>query len=342
MVGTLTESLEDYLEIIFLLVHKHKVARVRDIARAKAVKNSSVTSALQRLAKEGLVEYRAREFVNLTEEGREFAFRVHQRHKFLKRFFVDLLQVDPETAEQDACSIEHSISVETLERIIAFAEFISYCPKVDKDLVREFRDCWLQGTKEPFLCKKEYGCGIWKERKSLSSELGIVRVTELSAGDRGYITRIIGPEAIRRSLIQRGILPAMSVHVKQPRADGSYDLLISDEEVHLKRDEAPLVYIWVAKRAEAVPRKVKPRVMTLSDLTPGRSFRVKRLTAKGELRQRLLDMGFIKGARGMLLREALLRDPIEIELGEYLLSLRRAEAMNIEVEEVAEPVPAEV
>ena len=142
-VGALTESLEDYLEIIFRLVQEHKVARVRDIAKAKDVKTSSVVSALQRLAKEGLVEYQAREYVDLTEEGRELAFSIDQRHHFLKTFLSDLLQVDPETAEKDACSLEHALSLSTMERLAAFTEFITYCPKVDHDLVIHFRDNWL-------------------------------------------------------------------------------------------------------------------------------------------------------------------------------------------------------
>ncbi|HEB84381.1 MAG TPA: metal-dependent transcriptional regulator, partial [Bacteroidetes bacterium] len=83
LVGRLSESLEDYLEAVFRLLQKQKVARVRDIARLKGVKTSSVTSALQRLSREGLVEYHAREYVDLTPEGRELGFRLYQRHIFL-------------------------------------------------------------------------------------------------------------------------------------------------------------------------------------------------------------------------------------------------------------------
>ena len=73
--------------------------------------------------------------------------------------------------------------------------------------------------------------------------------------------------------------------------------------------------------------------MTLSDIEHGGAFIIKNILAKGEIRRRLTDMGFIKGAKGTVLREALLRDPIELQLKGYKVSVRRAEAQQIVVEE---------
>jgi len=73
--------------------------------------------------------------------------------------------------------------------------------------------------------------------------------------------------------------------------------------------------------------------LTLADLENGKSFRVLRIAATGEIRQRLIDMGFIRGATGRVLRKALLKDPIELEMLGYKVSLRRAEAREITVEE---------
>ena len=66
----------------------------------------------------------------------------------------------------------------------------------------------------------------------------------------------------------------------------------------------------------------------------GQAFRVIQVTAAGEIRQRLIDMGFIRGATGRVLRKALLKDPIELEMLGYKISLRRAEAREIAVEEI--------
>ncbi len=124
LIGQLSESLEDYIEIIFNLIEAHKIARVRDIAKAKDVKMSSVVSALKRLDQAGLVNYEAREFVELTETGSDLASRLLKRHKFLTRFLVDVLSVDPDTAEHDACQMEHAISPETMHRLYEFAEYL--------------------------------------------------------------------------------------------------------------------------------------------------------------------------------------------------------------------------
>jgi len=333
MVGTLTESLEDYLEIIFRLLLSNKVARVRDIAKAKNVQTSSVSSALTRLAREGLVEYKVREYVDLTEEGRAFAFRVHQRHVFLKRFLVDLLQVDPETAEVDACAMEHAISVETLDRLASFAEYLAYCPIVEGGITHKFRECWLNGSPDHLLCADKEECTIWQQDSQLSSQLGIKNLANMKPGMRGYIARLRGPDHLRKLLIEKGILPATSVIIRTYSADGSVTVELTQEEIQLSAEEAKMVYIWVAI-GDKIDSTSNVKTTTLANLSPGDSFRVNKLECKGEIRQRLLDMGFTRGAQGKLLREALLRDPIEIKLGNYLLSLRRAEASNIRVEEI--------
>ncbi len=76
------------------------------------------------------------------------------------------------------------------------------------------------------------------------------------------------------------------------------------------------------------------RGLTLADLDHGGEFRITHLEAAGEIRRRLTDMGFIRGATGKVLREALLKDPIELEMMGYKISLRRAEAREIFVEEI--------
>ncbi len=333
MVGTLTESLEDYLEIIFRLLLTNKVARVRDIAKEKNVQTSSVSSALTRLAREGLVEYKVREYVDLTEEGRAFAFRLHQRHIFLKRFLVDLLNVDPVTAEVDACAMEHVISIETLDRLASFAEYLAYCPIVDGGITHKFRECWLNGSPDTSLCSDKEGCTIWQQHSELSNQMGIRNLVSMKPGMRGYVARLRGPDHLRKSLIDKGVLPAASMKIRSFDADGSVTLELTQEELQLSPDESKMVYIWVANnQREEGSSQVKST--SLANLNPGDSFRVTKLECDGEIRQRLLDMGFTKGATGKYIREALLRDPIEIEIGDYLLSLRRAEATNIRVEEI--------
>jgi DtxR family Mn-dependent transcriptional regulator len=139
-IGQLSESLEDYIEIIYNLIEGQRIARVRDIAKAKNVKMSSVVSALKRLTQEGLVKYEAHEFVELTGPGLDLARRLLRRHQFLTKFLIDVLQIDPKTAERDACQMEHAISLKTMSRIYEFAEFIKEHGKDFDDLLRQFKN----------------------------------------------------------------------------------------------------------------------------------------------------------------------------------------------------------
>ncbi|MGM0663462.1 MAG: FeoA family protein [Thermodesulfobacteriota bacterium] len=72
--------------------------------------------------------------------------------------------------------------------------------------------------------------------------------------------------------------------------------------------------------------------MTLDQLEPGNTARIKRLSARDKLGQRLLDMGVYPGLRLKVIRNAPLEDPMEVELDGYFVSLRHSEARYIEVD----------
>jgi len=72
--------------------------------------------------------------------------------------------------------------------------------------------------------------------------------------------------------------------------------------------------------------------MTLDQMKPGDACRIKKLTVRDKLGQRLLDMGVYPGLELKVIRNAPLRDPMEVELDGYLVSLRHEEARFVEVE----------
>ena len=115
----MTNSLEDYLETIYLLVQEHGHARVRDVARALNVKMPSVIKAVFELKKRDYVTQEPYGAVNLTDEGARVASAILERHTLLKKFLL-VLGVSEQVAEVDACAMEHVLSPETLERIAAF------------------------------------------------------------------------------------------------------------------------------------------------------------------------------------------------------------------------------
>ena len=117
----MTKSLEDYLEEIHVLILEKGRARVRDVAQDLHVKMPSVVKAITELKKLELVNQEPYGDIELTVKGRRLAANVLGRHNLLKAFLVKL-NVPAETADKDACLMEHILSATTLDRIREFVE----------------------------------------------------------------------------------------------------------------------------------------------------------------------------------------------------------------------------
>ena len=119
----LSKSEEGYIETIFALISEHGFARVADIANALDIKPPSVTSMLKRLDDRNFVKYTRYRGVVLTAKGTAIARKLSKRHRALKDFLI-LLGVPEESAETDACEMEHKINPETIKKISKFVEFV--------------------------------------------------------------------------------------------------------------------------------------------------------------------------------------------------------------------------
>ncbi len=115
-------AMEDYLEAVLALGGEKEPVRVTDIAGRLHLSKASVTQALGGLRAGGLVWQEPYGRVSLTDAGREHARRVEKRHRALRTFLGEVLGVPPGTAEAEACLLEHSISQDTLDRLVAFLE----------------------------------------------------------------------------------------------------------------------------------------------------------------------------------------------------------------------------
>ncbi len=136
---TLSESMEDYIEAISQLEDRLKVVRVKNIAHTMKVKMPSVSSALSVLEKKGMVNYEKYDYVELTENGKQVARGVRRRHDALKKFLVEVLDVDEKSADEDSCGMEHHISKRTIDNIIKYMEFIEECPRKKDVCLGNFR-----------------------------------------------------------------------------------------------------------------------------------------------------------------------------------------------------------
>ena len=147
----LSESMEDYLEIIYRLEEKKGFARTSDISSFFGHKPSSVTGMLQKLDEQGLVNYEKYRGVTLTAKGKQLAKDVSRRHETLVSF-LKVLGIDKEIAEEDACRIEHAVHKETIERLRNFVSFVQKAPK-DPKWLRHF-EYFIKTGKHPKINEK--------------------------------------------------------------------------------------------------------------------------------------------------------------------------------------------
>jgi len=95
----LTASMQDYLETILELEGDTKSVRITDIANKLNIAKPSVNQAINKFKELGLVIQQTYGPVELTEKGRKIATKVIQKHKKLRQFLIEVLNVDAEIAE---------------------------------------------------------------------------------------------------------------------------------------------------------------------------------------------------------------------------------------------------
>ena len=227
----LTASQEDYLEAIWMLIWREGVARVRDIADWLGVSMPSVSGALKALAERKLVEYSPHKYVCLSDRGMELAEKILARHKMLRKFLTDVLNLDEQLADGNACRIEHAVDELVAQRLSYFVQFVAQNAEASQ-LAEQFKA----------FCRQQ----------------------DPAEGD--------GPAAAKEK-----------------------------------------------------------RSLTLADIKPGQKVKVLRLGGSAAASQRLAKAGITPGCVLSVLRVAPLGDPIEIEMGESKLAVRKAEAIDIMV-----------
>lgn len=116
----LSSSLQDYLEKILELEETGETVRVTDIANKLKIAKASVNQTILKLKQQGFVTHQTYGPVELTEKGRVVAINIKRRHIKLRQFLVEVLKVEPEIAEQDACRMEHNISPQTIDKLTEF------------------------------------------------------------------------------------------------------------------------------------------------------------------------------------------------------------------------------
>lgn len=119
---TLSSSLEDYLECIYNHIRKNGSVKAIDISKKLEVSRASVTEALNKLSKNGYINYGRYENISMTNLGIKEAEQILEKHSVLQDFFQEILEIESTEATKIACKIEHVISQNVLEKMKNFTK----------------------------------------------------------------------------------------------------------------------------------------------------------------------------------------------------------------------------
>ncbi len=115
------ESAEDYLETILMLQERNGNVRSIDIVNEMNFSKPSISIAMKKLRENGYIEMDNNGYITLLTRGREIAERIYARHRLLQKVLM-AIGVDPETAEDEGCKIEHCINEDTYEKLLRYYE----------------------------------------------------------------------------------------------------------------------------------------------------------------------------------------------------------------------------
>ncbi len=151
------KTIEEYIEIINILQNREGYAKTGKISFRMGLKPSSVTEMLQKLHEEGYTKYEPYKGAILTDAGKKIAHGLMKKHKIIADF-LEIIGIDRELAETDACQIEHHVTVKTLERLGKFVEFINEAPHEPK---------WLDHFNYFVQTGKRKRCSFYNEREGI-------------------------------------------------------------------------------------------------------------------------------------------------------------------------------
>jgi Fe2+ transport system protein FeoA len=250
-----------------------------------------------------------REFIDLTPSGETEARRVFARHNMLTRFLQEVLRMPADTAAQEACAMEHSLSSAGLEHLTRFFEFVHACPE-GKRLLEKFHGCAKVHDDKQW-------CAKHCPDDSSQAHLGRpeqTRLAELEPGDQAHIAQINGSSELRQRILDMGLLPDVVVEIDRAGdSDGNVRINVEGFQLRLTGEEANAL---VVERTHSAPEdntaEVSPH-SSLVDVEIDRLLRVVAIDADHGAILKLMSMGLEVGDRLRVLRRSPLRGPLVVE-----------------------------
>lgn len=189
----LTESLEDYLEAIYNIIYVKGAVRATDVANRLGVANSSVSLALKALSKKKLINHAPYDVITLTDEGTKVARRIVEKHSIFKNFFMNVLSIDADVAEECACGVEHHIPDEVADRFADFLQMQKSC---------KYGGIKWSDSHGRFICSPD---AVEDINKTDSADMSDVKLSSLSSGESAEVIKLDGGRRYRERLSGMGL-----------------------------------------------------------------------------------------------------------------------------------------
>src|SRR5216684_3146216 len=207
-----SEVVSHYLEAIFYIWNEGEAVRSARLADWLGVSRPTVTVALRRMSRDGMVRMNRRKEIELTAKGKRMAEAIVRRHRIMERWLTDGLGLDWVTADTEAARLEHAVSDVVEQRLYEVLGRPATCP---------------------------HGNPIPGHSEASPRE---VRVASLRTGDRATITRV--SEVAEREaplllayLHQRDLTPGREVAVLEGDEVGNtLRVRVADREVTLSHE----------------------------------------------------------------------------------------------------------
>ncbi|MCF8262810.1 MAG: metal-dependent transcriptional regulator [Melioribacteraceae bacterium] len=151
----LTHSSFHHLWAIHELLKQNGYARSSDVSKNLNISRGSASITLRKLKEKGYIEEDQNKFYHLTEVAQKLINATLVNRRAFKKFFNEILGIDPEVALEDACKIEHLISLETAENLIKFLEFFTSNESGMKKYFEGFKEYQKKCTTECDVCETE-------------------------------------------------------------------------------------------------------------------------------------------------------------------------------------------
>ncbi len=145
---SLSHSIEDYLEAAYRVNKEFGEIRIKNLSDKMGVSKPSANSAVKILSKEGYLSYEKYGPIILTEKGLLLGENIANKHKDLKNFLVNILNVKKDIADVEACNMEHYLSDDTMSRLTYFIKYIQSC-HLERELNwnHQFEESYKSATK---------------------------------------------------------------------------------------------------------------------------------------------------------------------------------------------------